>query len=160
MPVRVVVITCRPLTVLARGQELLGLTQGRLGLQLIQRLAQLLHLVGLLLHALQQSGRCGLQELRRLVQHALAALHALQAQLAAGGLDPAHAGGHAEISDFDPEGDRPWRCCPHGCRRRTPWSSHRPSPPPGRCRRIFRRTWPRRPSSWPPQWAAPRCTTG
>ena len=88
---------------LGGGQELPGLAQRRLGLELLQRLTQLLHLVGLLLHPLQQPGGGGFQELGRPAQHALTALHGLQAQLAAGGLDAAHAGGDAALT-LDAEG--------------------------------------------------------
>ena len=77
--------------------DLLGLAQRRLGLELLHGLTQLLHLVGLLLHALQNAAGRGLEELGGLQQRGAAVAGLLQRHLAGGGLDTADAGGHAAL---------------------------------------------------------------
>ena len=84
-------------------QELLGLAQGCLCLELIQGLAQLLHLAGLLLHPLQQSGGRRFEELRSSDQYAAGLFHTFQAHTAAGSLYTAHTGSNAALG-LDAEG--------------------------------------------------------
>ena len=80
---------------LCSSQELLSLTQGRLGLELIQRLAELLHLPCLLLQTLQQLRGGRFKELSRLGKNAAALFHALQTQASCGCLHTTHTGGNA-----------------------------------------------------------------
>ena len=82
---------------LGGGHHLTGLAQRGLGLELLQRLTQLLHLVGLLLHALQNGIGCGLEELSRLQQRVAAMTGLVNGHAAGSGLDTADAGGHAAL---------------------------------------------------------------
>ncbi|CAN3971241.1 RNA 2',3'-cyclic phosphodiesterase, partial [Dysosmobacter welbionis] len=89
--------------VLGGGQELPGLAQGRLGLELLQLMAQLLHLRCLLLRLGGQLTRCCLQHLSGVEQQLLIPVHGVQAQSAHRGLDPADARGDGALG-LDAEG--------------------------------------------------------
>ena len=89
--------------ILGGGQELTGLAQRRLGLELLQGLTGGFQLRRLLLSLGGQLTGGGLEDVGRLEQQLLVAVHGLQAQLAHGGLDPADAGGHGPLG-LDAEG--------------------------------------------------------
>ena len=88
---------------LSGGQEAPRLAQGCLLLELLQRMAQLLHLVHLLLQTVLQLAGVGLEHLGDVEEHLLVAVDGIQGQLAHGGLDPADAGGHGGLA-LDAEG--------------------------------------------------------